>query len=798
MQQFFTDMKVRNKVLAGFVLVLTILVVVSGMAVLNFGSIRSNVTEYSRLVGVVAMARQLDRDALDLRRFAREYALTGIDEDAAKTKQIGESLRRQLAEGPTKITNPERLARLKDMAGRFETYMANFNKVHEQREEQDHLIATVMDPSGAKFYQDVTALRDMASKSGNSGIMALAVSATDHGLLARLYSNQMIGRRDASLGVKAKAEFQALAAVLSNLDVAVAGGPIQPIFLEIKALVPKYEQAFDRVALIVASNQDLVDKVNAQLGAKFSDDAISIRDSGVHDEHEIETTVHTVIGESQQLASILAVAGLALGAVFAWLIGTSIARPVIGMSDAMGALAAGNLSAEIPGLARKDELGTMANAVQVFKQAAIDKKRLEEQTEAARQAQVKADAEQRAYEAAIVAEVTAVAQAAGQGDMDRRIDLTGKDGFLLTLCEGVNTLVQLTGTALRDVAGVLGAVAVGDLTRRITGSYDGLFGQLKGDVNATADKLFEIVNNINIATTQITSASGEVADGAQDLSSRSEQQASALEETAASMEELSATVKQNASSAQQANQLAAGAREVAATGGQVVADAVSAMGRIEASSQKIGDIVGMIDEIAFQTNLLALNAAVEAARAGDAGKGFAVVAQEVRNLAQRSAQASKEIKGLINASSGEVRTGADLVKGAGHTLEEILSSVKRVADIVAEIAAASQEQASGIEQVNSAVTSMDEMTQQNAALVEESAAAANALSQQSADLEKLMSFFHTGQQQQQHQRVAAASSPSRSQPKPAAKAMAKPTRVAKPQAAPAKKKAAGGDDWAEF
>jgi len=210
------------------------------------------------------------------------------------------------------------------------------------------------------------------------------------------------------------------------------------------------------------------------------------------------------------------------------------------------------------------------------------------------------------------------------------------------------------------------------------------------------------------------------------------------------MEELAATVRQNAANAQQANQFAAGAREVAASGGGVVADAVEAMGRIEASSRKIGDIVGMIDEIAFQTNLLALNAAVEAARAGDAGKGFAVVAQEVRNLAQRSAQASKEIKGLIAESTDQVKTGADLVKGAGKTLDEILGSVRRVADIVAEIAAASSEQASGIDQVNSAVSQMDEMTQQNAALVEESAAAAHSLEDQAGELTRLMAFFHTG------------------------------------------------------
>ncbi|MBC7952687.1 MAG: HAMP domain-containing protein [Rhodospirillaceae bacterium] len=458
------------------------------------------------------------------------------------------------------------------------------------------------------------------------------------------------------------------------------------------------------------------------------------------------------------------------------------------MTDSMGELAGGKLDITVPALERTDEIGSMAQAVQVFKQNAVDKQRMEQEAEAARIAQAQAEAEQRAREAAIVAEVAAVASAASEGDLDRRIDLAGKDGFLLNLCEGVNNLVNLTGIALKDVAGVLASVARGDLTQRITNQYGGLFGQLKGDVNQTADKLFEIVTNINSAAGQIGSAASEVAAGSQDLSERSEQQASALEETAASMEELAATVRQNAANAQQANQLAAGAREVAATGGQVVSDAVGAMGRIEASSQKIGDIVGMIDEIAFQTNLLALNAAVEAARAGDAGKGFAVVAQEVRNLAQRSAQASKEIKTLIGQSTIEVKSGADLVNGAGKTLDEILGSVKRVADIVAEIAAASTEQASGIDQVNSAVTQMDEMTQQNAALVEESAAAAHALEDQSRELNRLMGFFHTGAQPAQAVPVTQKAAP-RPAAKPAAKVQARP----KPVAAKAK-----ASNWEEF
>jgi len=499
-------------------------------------------------------------------------------------------------------------------------------------------------------------------------------------------------------------------------------------------------------------------------------------------------------------ATVLA---LLLGGFLGIFIVRSITRPLATILSSMARLADGDVAVAITGQDRADEVGDIAKAVEVFKRNAIDKLRLEAEQRAAEEAQRLAEAEQAKRQVAIVEEVAEVARAAGQGDLERRIDLAGKDGFLLNLCEGVNNLVALTSVALKDVAGVMAGIAEGDLTRRITAAYGGLFGQLKGDVNKTADKLFEIVTNINSGASQISGAASEVSAGSADLSQRSEQQASALEETAASMEELAATVRQNAANAQQANQLAAGAREVAASGGAVVAEAVDAMGRIEASSQKIGDIVGMIDEIAFQTNLLALNAAVEAARAGDAGKGFAVVAQEVRNLAQRSAQASKEIKGLIAQSTSEVKTGADFVKGAGKTLDEILGSVKRVADIVAEIAAASSEQASGIDQVNAAVSQMDEMTQQNAALVEESAASAHALEDQAGELTRLMGFFNVGGQSA----VAPVAAASRPVAKPV---VAKPAAAKKPAAprkpAPLRPASAGAthptvaksDDWEEF
>jgi len=324
------------------------------------------------------------------------------------------------------------------------------------------------------------------------------------------------------------------------------------------------------------------------------------------------------------------------------------------------------------------------------------------------------------------------------------LDLNGRPFKVVKFATDITDMVrnrQENERGIQECIGVLGALAEGDLTRQMELEYKGTFKDIKQALNTTIERLFDLVVSMHEAASTITTATAEIAAGNTDLSSRSEQQASALEETAASMEELSSTVRQNAGNAQQANQLAGKARDIAASGGTVVANAVAAMTRIENSSTKIGDIVGMIDEIAFQTNLLALNAAVEAARAGDAGKGFAVVAQEVRNLAQRSASASKEIKGLIATSTREVKQGADLVTSAGQTLDNIQSAINQVADIMADIAAASQQQAGGIDQVNAAISQMDEMTQRNAALVEEVAAAAHSLEDQSQSLNQQIGFF---------------------------------------------------------
>ncbi|EWH08705.1 putative methyl-accepting chemotaxis protein [Catenovulum agarivorans DS-2] len=347
----------------------------------------------------------------------------------------------------------------------------------------------------------------------------------------------------------------------------------------------------------------------------------------------------------------------------------------------------------------------------------------------------------RTFEVQMEKEIAALVKQASHGDLSTRLQVDGKKGFFKTLAEGLNSLIDSCDGVINSTVEVLDAMAHGNLSKRINGDYEGTFAKLRDDANTTLDKLTEIISRVNQSASTVASGADEIAQGNADLSQRTEEQASSLEETAASMEQMTSTVKQNADNAVLADDLAEQARKKAVEGGQVVENAVTSMAQINDASKKIADIIGVIDEIAFQTNLLALNAAVEAARAGEQGRGFAVVAGEVRNLAQRSAEAAKEIKNLIRDSVAKVEDGSALVNQSGETLTEIVEAVEKVSRMIADISIASKEQSSGIEQVNKAITQMDEMTQQNAALVEQASAAGESMAEQAASMSQILSFF---------------------------------------------------------
>ena len=440
--------------------------------------------------------------------------------------------------------------------------------------------------------------------------------------------------------------------------------------------------------------------------AELSED---LRDYNEERAAETEATVKA-LGKSADLAKVLnaalAIVGIGLGlGLGLYLSRVKIAAPLNTLAGSMNRLAGGDLSVNVDAIHRKDEVGQMAKAVQVFKDNALKAREIEAQADHAR---AEADAER------------------SRTESERR---------------RVEAEQQMV---VENLANGLGRLAAGDLTVRIDANFQGQYAQIRSDFNAAVDSLRKAISTISSSAGGIRGGSDEIATASTDLSRRTEQQAASLEETAAALDELTATVKRSAEGAREAAAAAAATRQAASQSGEVMREAVTAMSEIEQSSQQVAQIIGVIDEIAFQTNLLALNAGVEAARAGDAGKGFAVVAQEVRALAQRSAEAAKEIKHHISSSANQVGRGVKLVSETGQALEDIVAKVATIDQLLSEISASAQEQATGLAEVNIAVNQMDQATQQNAAMVEESTAASASLRGEAADLATLVAKFQTG------------------------------------------------------
>ncbi|AVX03021.1 putative chemoreceptor [Maritalea myrionectae] len=660
-------------------------------------------------------------DVLQVRRFQKDYIANDSDENAQMTRD-------QIAAAQT------RLADLRTSLGQ-EEIAGSFNVVEDSLTKYASLFDLLVETSAEiSINQEESFLNSFraTAKDVSKDVGSLKSDSTELAFSEmRNYEREFLlfgGARNI-MGVDKQ---------IKRVTRAAGKAGAEPTFqFEIADKLEVYNVAFDEYAGAKERHNALSAEMDA-LYDTIAGELEKIIMFAMEKGQEARTSLATMTEQTKIfMFSTIAIAFAAI-TILGFVIGRSITKPLNRITGVMGQIANGEYGAEVPFTQRKNELGEMARAVEVFRNNGL---RVNEMTEEEKEAAKQRTIERAAMMSELQSAFGQVVDAAIDGDFTQRVEAKFPDEELNRLAEGVNSLVETVDRGLQETGSVLSAMANTDLSHRVEGDYRGSFLQLKNDTNAVGEKLSQVIGQLRSTSRGLKVATGEILSGANDLSERTTKQAAAIEETSAATEQLANTVNDNTERAQQARTSALEARQVAEKGGEVMHSANDAMSRITASSNKISDIIGMIDDIAFQTNLLALNASVEAARAGEAGKGFAVVAVEVRRLAQSAAEASSEVKTLIEQSVTEVDGGSKLVAQASENLEGIVNSVRGMTGLMDEIASQSQEQSSAINEISQSIREMDEMTQHNAALVEETNAAIDQTEAQASQLDKIVDQF---------------------------------------------------------
>ena len=804
LNQLNANLKIGARIGAGFAIVLALLLIVATTAYFGFTTIRSNFHAYSGISNNAVQVQQAATAFAEARRSVRTYLLTLKDDDAKNARETGAEAKKLIDDFAGVAEQPETKQLGIKVSGQIADYLATFDQVATAMIERQRLVER-MGPSGTALLTKLSEMFDSAVKDYDITVTTEVGGAIRDLMQMRLSSVRFLLHADPKIVEEFDQSFQNLSGHVARINDANSSAERQGKMREFSAALPALVDDFHDVAKLSAQANHLVDDTLVKLAAAGNQLMKQLARDQVDALGEIRRASDSTVTSS--VIWSLAVAGFALafGGAIAWRIGRGISDPVIALCGTMEELTAGNLEADVPGTDRADEVGQMAKAVLFLRDGAIEKKKMESEALATAAVNLRVrsaldasnsnmmiadndhnivymnpnllamfrDTEQEIRKempqfdsSRLLGQSIDVfhkdpkdVRATLDGSSDPhevQIKIAGKSFQLVVVpiadgegkrsgfvVEWRNRTAEVT--IEEEVDRVVNAAVAGDLTQRVDleGKKEFML-TLSKAMNELCDNFAKFVAEVGDTTREVKNAAAEISASTTDLSQRTEEQAASLEQTSASMEQISATVKKNAENAQRANQLTTESHTIADHGGAVVGDAVKAMARIEESSRKIGDIIGVIDEIARQTNLLALNAAVEAARAGDAGRGFAVVASEVRSLAQRSSQAAKDIKNLIRNSSSQVQEGVGLVNQAGASLTEIVGSIKQVVQIVADIASASAEQSEGLEQVNLALAQMDEVTQQNSALVEENAASAKALENHSIMMDERLASFKLG------------------------------------------------------
>ena len=694
-------------------------------------------TEYRGTARQTIALNDFAEDLFQGRLAALAYKSNGNPDSAEQVaSNINEIIRDVEARAEVFETNPAALAQIKSYLGDLNEYQATFERTRVLQTQIVELEETLAQ-TGLAARKNLTEIMTSAYEDGDPEASFYAGRAQEQLMLARFYMARYLVTKDVANFDNAMARSDEASGQMTTMRAALQNPRRRELSDE---LLQQFESFRSDAALLrerVVEQLTLRDNTLDVIGPKLQTGFEELVEGVVDRQNILGPQASGAFALAELILFAASAFTLIAGAAVAYVIGSQLSGAMSGMAASMKRLSEGDFALSIDGADRQNEIGEMARALEVFKASGLERERLERDQAAA------AEEERRRAQAAsaLQSELGAVVAAAVRGDFSKRIESRFEDKSLTELADGVNELVQSVDTGVTETKRIVDRLAGGDLTEKMTGDFRGSFADLQTGVNATVDQLSSLVADIQARASSMQHGTKAISSDASELAGRAESQASSLEETAATMEEMTATIKANAESAQQASTTSAQAASKATRGGEVVQETVSAMSRIEEGSAKISDIISVIDSIAFQTNLLALNAAVEAARAGDAGKGFAVVASEVRTLAQRSADAAKDITQLISESTRQVSEGVELVNRTGEALREIVESVEAVTGTVEQISSATKEQSSGVEEISASVSHMDQMTQQNSAMAEASASAAKKLENQSGELTDLVAFF---------------------------------------------------------
>ncbi len=699
------EMIIRTRIYLGFAVIIGLSLGLTGFSVFELTGIGTQARVMDGTSANLARVLEMEWEIEAVRRTEVRYRLLPDDATRSELKDHTNRARVLLTEAVATTVSEDRRRIYESVKPVLEAHDENFDRFAQQ-------LATVTAEKaklfglGDELSAATSRLFEAANASGRQEVEKPASLVTAAVGLVRIANWRFLALGDRG-GV---ANFQANVGKAKGAlkDFEQVASPAEASLIEsISSTLAGYASAFAALSEAQLKSIEIYDTgmrpLSIDMQAKLAPAVVALK---INYTEGSKATI-AIVSSTSLSQELLAGAGLVLGAILAFFIGRGISRPIGLITVAMRRLAQKEIGVEIPGVGRSDELGTMAGAVQVFKDNALQAVALEQE------------------------------QAEAQGRRAAEDEGVRLDSERAAATEAAELVVGSIGMGLQRLA-------AGDLTFRLDAVLPDAYEGLRSDLNTAMTELQGLVQSIVSNTSGLQSGTSEISQASDDLSRRTEQQAASLEQTAAALDQITATVRTTAEGAKHAHDVVSKTRADAEQSGAVMLQAVAAMGSIEQSSQEIGQIIGVIDEIAFQTNLLALNAGVEAARAGDAGRGFAVVASEVRALAQRSAQAAKEIKALISTSAQQVGIGVKLVGETGQALVRIVSQVTEVTSAVSEIAASAKEQASGLAEVNTAINQMDQVTQQNAAMVEQSTAASHSLALETAKLVRLTERFQIG------------------------------------------------------